>query len=389
MTFVELTENSSAEAAEQTIYDELTTAFAGWEYADSSLEAFVAKPIARLWSAVMAQDAVMGEEAFRGFGETVVGVAPILAAPATVDATLTAIDNAGYTIPQGTQFTVASSGNVTYGFETTAEVTIAPGSTVTGTGELTLSALIAGTEANGLTADAVSVDTYAWISEVELEGTTSGGVDAETPAEYLDRLRTRLQLLTPRPIIERDFAVLALTIAGVARAVAVDGWNPDDETDDNERTVFVAVVDEDGAALSSDVKDAVDDYLQSLREVNFEVYVGDAEYTAISVTTTVVSAAGYDPDDVEDAVEAALTAYFSPANWGLPLVGDPAANGGWVNQDDVRYLEIAQVINSVAGVDYVSALTFKKAGGTLATTDLTLDGAAPLTTVGTLSVTAT
>jgi hypothetical protein len=89
-------------------------------------------------------------------------------------------------------------------------------------------------------------------------------------------------------------------------------------------------------------------------------------------------------------VQAALTSYLSPVNWGQPPYGDPTVvPGGWVNTTTVRYLELAQVVADVEGVNYVSSLTFRVSGGTLATTDITMSGPAPLTRPGVMTVTAT
>lgn len=390
MTYFALQDDASAETAEQNIYDEIADAFPTWEYAAGSLEVFLAKPLSRLWAAVIALDATVGEEAFRRFGQAIVNVPPILAAPATASATLTAIDSAGYTIPQGTQFSIAASGNETYGFETTSEVIIAPGSTATAAGGLPLSALIPGEAANGLTADPVPVDALAFISTVDLVGTTSGGVDEESPAAYLDRLTVQLRLLTPRPIIPRDFEVLALTIPGVARAVAIDGLDPSDDSLNNERTVAVAVVDEDGADLSGGVKTQIEDLLESLREINFVVAVFDADRSTIKVSTTFTTYPGYTGTAVEDSVEAAITDYLSPKNWGLPRFGDTASfnGGGWRNETVVYRNELISLVDRVDGVDHVTALTLAKGAAALGTSDVTLDGVVSLTTPGVINATA-
>ena len=49
---------------------------------------------------------------------------------------------------------------------------------------------------------------------------SSGGTDPETTQQYIDRLSTELQLLTPRPILPTDYAILAQSVAGVNRATA-------------------------------------------------------------------------------------------------------------------------------------------------------------------------
>src|SRR5690606_4047142 len=201
---------------------------------------------------------------------------------------------------------------------------------------------------------------------------------------YLARLSRELELMSPRPILPDDFAVLAARVAGVARATAIDGYNPDDDTSDNERMVAVAAIDADGQAVPSGVKAQVEALLQSMREVSFVVHVIDPTYTEIDVAFTAKAFPGYAPADVQARAEQAVADYLSPAHWGLPPTGDDTAHGGWWSQPVVRYLEVAAVLDRVEGLDYVSALTVD--GGT---SDVTLTGAIPLPKPGTIAGTVT
>jgi hypothetical protein len=88
-------------------------------------------------------------------------------------------------------------------------------------------------------------------------------------------------------------------------------------------------------------------------------------------------------------VNAALSSYLSRATWGAtPTVND------WVNIPNVRYLEVAQVINAVVGVDYITTtggnydLQIAIQGNALARADLVLTGIAPLPQANTLTGTA-
>jgi phage-related baseplate assembly protein len=133
-----------------------------------------------------------------------------------------------------------------------------------------------------------------------------------------------------------------------------------------ERAITVAVADADGLAVSSSIKQAVDAYLESLREVNFVVSVIDPTYTAISVTATLKAKAGVDPAAVDTAATAVLEDYLSPKTW------------PW--RSTVRYNELISLLDRVDGVDYVVSITTPSA-------DVALSGVASLPTVGTLNVT--
>jgi hypothetical protein len=159
----------------------------------------------------------------------------------------------------------------------------------------------------------------------------------------------------------------------------------------NERMICEISVDDVGEPVSSTIKQAVQSYLDSLREVTFVVNVDDPTYTTIDVTFTAVALSGYDSTSVETAAEQAVTDYLTPKNWGLPdvLSSGDSLSPSWMNKPVIRYLELAQVINSVGGVDYITALTFRVSGGTLGTADITLQGVAPLPRAGAILGTVT
>jgi len=89
------------------------------------------------------------------------------------------------------------------------------------------------------------IDSLSWVASIALVGITVGGIDGEEDDVYLNRLKAELQLLTPRPILARDFAVMARRVAGVSRAVALDNYDPDH----NLLTINQASVETDTAGL--------------------------------------------------------------------------------------------------------------------------------------------
>lgn len=387
MTYIDLDESIDEDEILEESLDTMATAFPGWSASTGNLDYWLLQIVARLAATVYAQEGYVSEEIFSRFGEEIIGVAPIAATSATVDSTWTAVDNAGYTIPAGTTVSIAATGSETYAFRVTEQVDIPAGSTATSAGEVTLSAVTPGEDANGLTEDPVLQDAYAWVSTIELTGTTSGGVDAETGEDYLDRLRDSLTLLTLTPVIPADVEILARSVAGVDRVVALDGYDVVGDTYGNDRVVHVVGLDAAGANLSSDVKDEIDELLQDRREVNFTFTIGNATESTVKVTTAVHPRTGWDSATVIDNVEAALTTYLSRERWGTPSFGDPASNGGWINQDTVRRNELIALVDQVEGVDYVSTLTLALQANVLGTSDVSLPGPAPLVTAGTLTVT--
>jgi uncharacterized phage protein gp47/JayE len=216
--------------------------------------------------------------------------------------------------------------------------------------------------------------------------TTTGGVDAELDADYLDRLSAELTLLAPRPILPNDFSLFAREIPGVARAVAIDLYDPGPPVvTPKDRCVTIAAVDENGNPISPTIKQEVDALLQSHREVNFKVFVVDPIVSTISVTYSAKALVGQDPAQVKSNINAALTNYLNPATWGT-TEGD---NTAWVQTTTIRYLELTQVVNQASGVDYVISLSFGLQGGAQGTADVVITGIAPLAKAGTLTGTVT
>ena len=149
---------------------------------------------------------------------------------------------------------------------------------------------------------------------------------------------------------------------------------------DTDRSVTVGVRDAEGLPVGAIVRQQVRDYLESMREVNFQVLVVDPTYTTIDVDFTFTAYPDWDPDEVTAAAEAAVAEYLSPALWGV-REGDVAESfPTWLNEPDVRYLEVARVLRTVDGLRYVDSLEIE--GGTA---DVPLTGIIPLPLPGTIT----
>lgn len=388
MTYIDVPiETDPVDVAEEA-FGYLEEQVPGWLPSPGNLEAWLVEALAQQASELRTLAALVPEQIFAYFGETVLGLPPHAATQAEGTTTWTAADSAGYTIGAGTLVGLTPAGEQdTLAFEVVDEFEIETGQT-TASG-ITVRALEAGAEANGLTGDVEMLDPLDFVDSVELNVPTSGGADAEPFDEYLNRLSDLLTLLAPRPILPSDFAVMAQqAFPQVGRATAIDLYKADTGTPNVPRCTTVVVADEAGEALSAPVMAEVDAYLEERREVNFLVYVISPTYTSIAVTFAVVCYPGYVPNEVRDLVIENLQAYLSPANWGMPPYGDPGSQS-WLNETKVRYLELAEQINRTDGVNYVSTLTFCVQGGSMGTADVTLSGIAPLPRPGTITGTAT
>lgn len=167
--------------------------------------------------------------AYRVFGQKLIRLPPLDATAATVQSTWTMIDDAGHRIPAGTLVNIPASGDTSVTFQTVADVTVMAGSTATDAGAVTLVAVNTGAAGSGLGGDGIDVTpgvVIDFVDTVTLTGITTGGVDAELDDDYDDRLTGYLQLLSPAPLLNADFSQLLLNVAGISRALTIDGYIP-------------------------------------------------------------------------------------------------------------------------------------------------------------------
>jgi hypothetical protein len=357
----------------------------GWLPSPGNLEAWLIEALAQTAGELRALAALVPDSIFAYFGASVLGLPQYAAVQATALTTWTVKDAAGYTIPAGTVIAITPpASQSSYAFTVDSDVVIAAGAT--SAASVSCHALQAGAESSGLTGTVQVIDALAFVTGVTLDTATSGGQDAEATDAYLVRLSALLTLLTPRPILPQDFAVLVQQqIPGVARATAIDLYNPGPPVDANcPRCVTVAVVDDGGNPVSAQTKADADAMLQAQREVNFLAFVVDPTYTTIDVSFDAAAYPTYDPADVQARVVAQLQTYLSPGSWGVPPYGDTSARS-WINDTTVRYLELAEQINRVDGVNYIKTLTLAVGGGAQGTADVVMSGVAPLPKPGAIT----
>lgn len=374
---------ATAAAFEQETRELFEARFEGWDPVEGNPLEWLNKAWARIGATFVEQASLLSKAAFKGFGEAVVLVPPVQAAPATVSSVWTMVDAAGYDIPAGTQVAIAASGDQSIGFVTAEDISVAPESTKA---TILLRAVEAGEEGNGLSADPQLLDSLAFVQEIELEGTTSGGVDEEGEDAYLDRLVETTQTLSLSLIIGRDFEIDARAVAGIARTKCIEAYNADE---DEEEVLAVSVypIDEDGEASSAPVKEALEERQTDKLLSGINYYVGIPDYTTFKGNVKVEVAEGFDPAAVLAAVEAWWEEAFSPANWGRPTVGD--SGSGWVNQTTAYRLKVIGEIERIGGVARVVTFEWAKGAGALGVSEeLSLEGAAPLTKPGAIEASA-
>lgn len=365
-------------------YDGIRVRFPDWEPNEAHLEVILIAVLAQI-AADLAQVAVQVPPAiFRYFGASLARIQPIDAAPAIVQSTWTMVDNAGYTIPADTVVAINASGDVRVPFRVVSDVVVPSGSTATVAGGVTLVAINEGADGNDLPGPVELVDTgLPFVAGITLVGTTTDGNDAEDNDTYQNRLARELALMAPRPILPPDFATLALETPGVWRALALDGYDPVSNTFGNEKYTALAGVTQDGSAIATGVKTQLAADMDARREANFVVPVIDPTYTTVDVGYDISVYPDWDSTDVEQRADAMIRSFLDPATWGAEDgTGDRPR---WNNVAVVSRLSLTAALGGVQGIRLINDVTLAVHGGSLASADLPLPGAAPLPLPGTIT----
>jgi len=362
----------------QRAFDYLALKVPGWVPAEGNLDVWMIEAFGNEAADIQTLATEVPKSLFRYMGAKLFSFQPIDAVSATCSTTWTMVDNLGHTVPAGTQVSILDGNGNSIPFTVLFDLIIPGGNT---SGTATISASTPGAAGSGLgTPGGVVnlIDPLVFVQGVTQVAATTGGIDAETDDAYLARLSNELQTLTPRPIIARDFGILAQNVQGVQRAMAIDLYNPSDGTTNNQRMTTVYCLDSTCTPVSSAVKTAVQTYLQSLREINFVVNMDDPTKSEVNVVVAVTMAVGYTAADIISRVTTAIINFLNPATWGISPSDNPANPITWINTPVINRLELASAITTVVGVNVITSLTLGLHSGSQAATDLALPGKAPV-----------
>jgi hypothetical protein len=391
----------------------------GVDYLEASIDGFVARPgnvetvlleaESQIAAEVVQQASVPPDVAFAYAGESLYGIPAHDAVAATSTATLTfATDTPAVLIGAQSLISVPHPSGEFVVFTTDADVVAPAGG---GNKLVGVTALEPGADANGAFGVSELIDTVDGVSTLSV-ATAAGGVDAESDADYLDRLADALTILAPRPILPADFATMARQIPGVGRAYAIDLYQPG--TNDNvaagqpggpltvegapvlsgagasnvARCVTTVITADAGAPPTQTLMHTTWTTLDGAREVNFLAYVIAPRYTAVDVLASVYPYPGYLDADVIANAKAMLAQWLNPGSWGSQPSSTSDVTQQWASDNKVRIYEAVDWLNRADGVYYVKTVQVRKVGDVAwSSVDLVLPGTVALPTSGTFTIT--
>jgi hypothetical protein len=231
---------------------------------------------------------------------------------------------------------------------------------------------------SGQTTTTIAYNAVASVVQAALEGlsnidlgdvaVTGGPLNtAPVTIEFKGTLaHTNVAAMTFGTAISSGSAAIATTRTGIASDPNTAG------------SLSYAAIDSAGLPVPSGVGDEILAMLVSRTQQGFAFNPLVPTYTTIPATFVATAYLTFDATAVLAAAITALTDYLSPANWGRLPYGDQRV---WMQDTLVRYSEAYAVLNAVAGLQHVTALTLNS----LTNTDVALAGTAALPLPGVVS----
>ncbi|WP_336251012.1 baseplate J/gp47 family protein [Stomatohabitans albus] len=240
---------------------------------------------------------------FDEFGEDIVGLARKRDAFATLEITVTAVEPSNLSaIPIGTVF---EANGVRFEL-------VEGGQT---TGKWALVALVPGLEANGLSPTKLVAVDKPWTITCTTPSPSEGGLLAEEPAVYRDRLADTLTRMVSTAVTPDDFARIALTVPGVAKAVALNRKKPDALSKNSLGHITVVLAGPDGRAVSEQVKAEVRTRVEAVRALSLVVHLTDPTVVNVQVKVWAKRRDGFGADEATSEVQADVAKVLKPGVW--------------------------------------------------------------------------
>lgn len=337
-----------------------------WEPDEADMAVLLIEALAPMAANAAQIAANMPPAALIALGTELLGLEYQPGVPASANATFTVQDaNGPYTIDSGSEVDISG-----IAFTTNADLTIPNGQT---TGTITVTATLPGTFANGFDGtDWASGNLPVFVTDFSISTPTSGGIDPQDDADFLNAVARELQLRSKSVITLVDMEIVAVNTDGIGRAVFVaQGSHP--------RNIDGYVTDPEGEPVASGIKTDLLTQLNSpdIRMVNAVITVNDPDYTTVKVTYEALSLPGVDATGLATSTDAALEAELSPEGWGAPTISSPGLS--WVDQPVVHVNRLIGVVSGVKGVDYILSLALS--ADKVATLGVALTTGAGTTTV--------
>lgn len=241
--------------------------------------------------------------------------------------TITITGASGTTVSSGAL--IATAGGVQ--FQTTVAATIES----TGTTDVAIAAVEAGTSGNKPAAAINSLPvSITGVTSVTNASATTGGTDEETDADLLERLLESVREPTTSGN-SANYKQWAKEVTGVGDAKVYPLWN-------GAGTVKVLVIDSEKQPVTADIIEDVANHIEETRPIGAAVTVMSATGLSINVSAALILASSAVLADVQSSFESALESYLQDIAF---------------DKTFVSYAHVGSMLLNIAGVtDYTNLL---------------------------------
>lgn len=349
-------------------FERLAARIPGWTPNDGDPVTAVAETTANYAADVTEVAVDVGAAIYVFFGRSVLGIPSIPGTAAGMGAVATfSGEDVVRSVPAGTRVAHQTE-TQEYVFEVVTTATAESDQTSV---PLELAAVEEGAGSNNVPASTsmTILDNVPYLSSIITSTESAGGVDPETDEVYADRLSEITGTLRTGVSNARDAAILARSVPGVHRALAVNGWKPSTAATGLPLQIGVVALTATGEDVAAPVKLALATYLSrdDIRTLNVQVEVGSPAYLDLAIVYSGVAEPGVDPEAVRSVTDEAVRRFLDPGNFSGGLEEPPTWRGATV----VRYLDVVGVVQRVPGLASL--------------TDLTINGARVDVTLGTIA----
>lgn len=216
-----------------------------------------------------------------------------------------------------------------------------------------------------------------------------GGGDEETIEQAIKRGPTEQLKTRNRAVTNEDFETLTLeSSTGIARAKTLPLFDPARPTEEAPGVVSIVAMPKGGGTLSTALRDAIREYLDTRRLVTAQLYVIDPEYIDVDVEATVVKTGEASTSLLEDKVIEVIEEFLDPEYGGDAQKAVDYIEGISLERGsgrefgrDVYLSELYELMERIPGVDHVEAITAPASNLVIEKNQLPLVGTVSITVV--------
>jgi len=216
-----------------------------------------------------------------------------------------------------------------------------------------------------------------------------GGGDEETIEQAIERGPTEQLKTKNRAVTNEDFETLALeSSTGIARAKTLPLFDPAKPDEETPGVVSIIAMPKGGGTLSTALRDAIREYLDTRRLVTAQLHVIDPEYIDVDIEATVSKTEEANVSTLEDKVREVLSEFLNPEYGGDSQKAVDYVEGtsdergpGWEFGRDIYLSELYELLERIPGVDHVEAITAPASNLVIEKNQLPLVGTVSITVV--------